>query len=422
MITEDELRSVLRNAADDPAADAYTLGLSDRALADARGRGQRRWVRYAPGVAVGTAFVVAGTFGVLALGGGSGGSGGERVTSSNAPQTLANPESKSALLDFEVECVGGKSAPKMAMDWVWDPGSQQYRAVDSNVYTAFTPSPDGKRALVVQTAYPNLRWGVADWDDAVAGRMTYQEIPDGLQGMRWSADGKEVAAALMWADSPGRDGKPDMKSKTLEFFNPATGGKWTVPVPQAVIDRVTSGQWTLQDWEGDHDSVLFPMVSASGDRMEWLDAGGKVTRTLTVQNGLAATTRSMNPMLKAEVSSDGRYLAEANDTTVATFDLQAGGRRIATSQPDLDPTRSYYLAWTGDNEITIAIDEVDKDAGKPGWKMSNTGHSPLYRVYGPDLKVIEESKFVLPADPKGYCASWPITWAPKSQFPGAFVP
>jgi hypothetical protein len=88
----------------------------------------------------------------------------------------------------------------------------------------------------------------------------------------------------------------------------------------------------------------------------------------------------------------------------------------------MDLPRSYYLGWTGDHQITLAVDPALAGAGTPGRVPPKTGHSPVYRVYGPDLKLIEEAKFVLPADPKGYCSSWPITWAPKTRFPGAFAP
>ncbi|GAA1981068.1 hypothetical protein [Catenulispora subtropica] len=420
MVTEQELREVLTGAADDAAAETYMLGLSDRALAMAEGRGTRRWARYAPGVAVGTAFAVAGTFGVLALDGGSGGGGGggERVASLNAPTMATNPAAQSALVDFEVECLD-KGAPKMAMDWVWDPETQQYHGVDGDVYTAFTPSPDGKRALVVQ-GMPAVRWAVAGWSDAVAGRLTFHDLGALSGGVRWTTDGAEVTNGADWITGADATGKPVVMDDSVEFYDPSTGAARSVHLPAAVIDRITSGQWVLQQWQGDHDSVVFPMASVSGDRVEWLDTGGKVVRTVTVQNGLAATAPKGIPFLQTATSPDGRFLTEFNATVVATFDLRAGGRRIAQSSPDVQ--RSYYLGWTGDHEITLAIDETGQDAGKPGSGVPKTRHDLVYRVLGPDLKVIEETKFPLPEDPQGHCASWPVTWAPKTQFPGAFVP
>jgi hypothetical protein len=108
MLTTDDLRDAMADAVDDPAAEAYTIGLSDRALREVGGRASRRWVRLVPGVAVGTAFVVAGTFGVLALGGGAGGAGdGKPVRAISAPKAPANRLAQSALLDFEVECLNG---------------------------------------------------------------------------------------------------------------------------------------------------------------------------------------------------------------------------------------------------------------------------------------------------------------------------
>ncbi|NUR31856.1 MAG: hypothetical protein HOV83_39445 [Catenulispora sp.] len=422
MVTERELRDVLTEAVDDPAAEQYLLGLSDRALLAARGRGgrgARTWRRYVPGVAVGTAFVVAGTFGVLALAGGSGDGGrGGKVTEMNAPTGVPNAVARSALVDFEVECFDGRG-PKLAMDYVWDPEAQQYRAIDGEKAVTFTPSPDGKLALVKQGTNTKV-WAVADWDDAIADRVTYHEADDG--GVLWTADGKALISAMTWVNGPDKSPRLVLSNKTVDFYDPGTGGKRSVPIPQAVLDRVAGGQWLLQQWQADHDAPVFPMVNLTGDRIEWLDAGGKVARTLTVQNGLGADPRADNPYLQIAISPDNRYLAESNGTNIATFDLQAGGRRIAVSPSTMDPARWSYAGWTADDQITLAVDTSMVDSAKPGWKQPKTGHSPVYRVYGPDLKLIEEARFVLPADPQGYCASWPITWAPKTQFPGAFVP
>lgn len=423
MITEGELRTVLREAVDDPAADAYTLGLSDRALLAAQGREQRRWKRYVPGVAVATAFVVAGTFGVLALGGGIGGSG-TRVTASNVPEMGLNPVSHSVLLDFEVECFGN-GGPRMAMDWMWDPDAQQYRAVDSNVYTALTPSPDGKRALVVQGVDTRL-WGVADYADAVAGKVTYhaKNEEDGSIGLRWTNDGKELTTRLGWGGpGPTKETTVILANKTADFYDPDTGAKRSVPIPQAVLDGMSSGKWQAEQWQGDYDSVLFPMVNTAGDGMQWLDRQGKVVRTLALQHGMIASQTPDNHVM-TWLSPDGRYLAESNGAAIATYDLKdqgrklgettfAGGGSILSSGADL---------WSAGDEIILTFDPAMKDVGKPGFKEAKTGHSPLYRVLSADLKVIEETRFVLPADKRGYCASWPVTWAPKTQFPGAFVP
>lgn len=420
MITEEGLREMLLAAVDDPAAEAYTLGLSDRALLAARGRGQRRWLRYAPGVAVGTAFAVAGTFGVLALAGGSG-SGGGRVTASNVPKMAANPVANSVLLDFEVECFGN-GGPKLAMDWVWDPATQQYRAVDGSVYTALTPSPDGERALVVQGVDTRL-WGVADYADAVAGKVTYFSKKDDVSiGLRWTDDGKALTTTLAWTNGPNKDEKLVLANKTADFYDPDTGTKRSVPIPQAVLDGVRSGDWQAEQWQGDFDSVLFPMVSTSGDRMQWLDREGKVARTLALQDGLHASPPP-NQYLGTWMSPDGRYLAESDGTVLATFDLKQGGRRVgSTSVAGGGIFFREKDVWGADNEIILAVDPAMKDAGKPDFQQPKNGHSPVYRVFGPDLKLIEETKFVLPDDPQGYCASWPVTYAPKSQFPGAFTP
>lgn len=436
MVTERELHDVLMAEADDPAAESYLLGLSDRALLAADGRGARKWKRYVPGVAVGTAFVVAGAFGVAALGSGSGSGGGGsggKTTALNAPTGASNGAAQGALVDFQVECFGG-AGPKLAMDWVWDPTAQQYRAVEGGVSTAFTPSPDGKRALVVQGTYPNKRWAVADWNDAIAGRVTYHELADAVGGVFWTADGKSVISALTRGMAPDKSGRTVLSNKTVDFYDPSTGAERSVPIPKEVLDRANGGQWLLQQWQADHDSPVFPLVNLSGDRVEWLDAGGKVVRTLTVQNGLSTDPRAVEPYLQVAVSPDGHYLAEYNGTNIATFDLQTGGRRIALSPAAMDPGRSYYYGWTGDHQITLAVDpslpassgseptgDPSASAKKSG-SEAKPGHSPVYRVYGPDLKLIEETKFVLPADPKGYCATWPTTWAPKTQFPGAFTP
>lgn len=417
MVTEQELRDVLTAAVDDPVADAYTRGLSDRALASAGDRKARTWTRFAPGIAVGTAFVVAGVFGVSALGGSAGG-GGMRITVSNVPRMSTNPAANSALLDFEVECFD-KAAPKMAMDWVWDQDAQQYKGVDASVYTSFTPSPDGKHVLVVQGIDTAL-WGVAGWTDAIAMRVPMHSKTDGI-GMRWTDDGSELTSTVHWVGGPNKSETVVLGNKTADFYDPGTGAERSVPIPEAALDAGASGKWQLLQWQGNHDTVLFPMVSVTGDKIQWLNAAGTVTRAVTLQNGLS--TGSAPGMPFAYLSPDGRYLAETDGLRLATFDLTDGGHRLAQIQTDKFQFRNNASVWTGDHEIILTGDPAMKDAGKPGvTSFPKTGHSPVYRVLGPDLKVIEETPFVLPDDPRGSCGSWPITWAPKTQFPGAFVP
>lgn len=429
MMTEQELRDVLVAAVDDPAAEAYTRGLSDRVLAQAGDRKARRWVRFAPAVAVGTAFVVAGVFGVSALGGDAGG-GGKRVTVSSVPKMLANPAAGSALLDFEVECLG-KGTPKLAMDWVWDPDSQQYRGVDASVYTSFTPSPDGKRVLVVQ-GIDTARWGVAGWADAVAMRVPFHDKNDGI-GLRWTDDGSELTSTLQWVTGPGKSITVVLGNKTADFYDPNTGAQRLVPIPRAVLDGLATGQWQLMQWQGNHDTVRFPMMSTTGDRIQWMDASGKVTRTATLQNGLPANSAVGAQFFGAYLSPDGRYLAVTDGTWLATYDLTDKGRRLAHIPADGFEFRNGASIWTGDHEIILAGDPALQEVGHPGGPNTATGgsavsrvvgtdHSPVYRVLGPDLKVIEETRFVLPDDPEGRCSSWPISWAPKTQFSGAFVP
>ena len=433
MLTEQDLRDALADAVDDPAAEALTLGLSDRALDDAGRRGRRgslrlgmsrrrrRWVQ---GAAIATAGTVAAVLGVAVFGGVGFGGGGATVKSSTVPATAPNPQGQAALLEFGAECLKSGQGPQLEMSYVWDPAAQQYRGVPGDLWTAFSPSPDGKRALVTK-GLPHPAWAVASWSDAVAGRVVWHSISDGIS-LRWTDDGSELVSVPAvddqpTADSAGKSGPIVVQNKTVDFYDPATGNKHSVPIPQAVVDRVTSGQWVLQQWEGDHDSVRFPMAGVEGDRIEWLDAQGKVARTLTVQNGLPADVQYSLPTLQVTISPDGRYLAEATDATLAVYDLRDHGRRVALSSGDVNPQRNYYLGWAGPHEIVVAVDEmVEKYYGKTG--MPKTGHNPVYKVLSPELKVIQEARFVLPADPKGICSTWPVSWAPKGQFPGAFVP
>jgi hypothetical protein len=177
-------------------------------------------------------------------------------------------------------------------------------------------------------------------------------------------------------------------------------------------------------------------VSTGGDRIQWLNAAGKVTRTATLQNGLPARSADSvyaDPFFAAYLSPDGRYLAVTDAMRVATFDLTDGGRRLADIPADGFEFRNDASIWTGDHEIILTTDPSRQEVAHPGGANSAAGgtslsrvvgtdHSPVFHVLGPDLKVIQETRFVLPDDPQGRCASWPITWAPKTQFPGAFVP
>jgi hypothetical protein len=421
--TEQELQEALADAADDPAVEKFMLGLSDRALAEA-GRGPRwrrpmpgsrsRWV---PGIAVGTAFAVAGAFGVVALDGG-GGSGNGSPAALTAPDTLTNAVGQSALVSFAAECFDAHG-PKLDLTYVWDPATQQYHGVAGKVSAYFYPSPDGQRALIeVGDVFAARSWAVASWADAVAGRVTPHAIT-GVSGVHWTADGKEIVSDLTW-DTREATGGVTLKSRTADFYDPASGRLLaSVPLPQEVLTRVASGQWSVQEFQGDHDSVLFPLLSADGSRLDYLNAQGATVRTLTLHEGLSANGTNQSARTEsAQISPDGRYLSEMDGSVVAVFDLQAGGKRIGWT----DITTHMWTGWTGSNQIVTVVDKSERLTGSAGDPVPSTGHSPVYSVLTPDLKVVQEVKFVLPADPRGACTTWPVSWASAGQFPGAYVP
>jgi hypothetical protein len=353
--------------------------------------------------------------GLAALGGG----GGEGSTKSFAvPATSANPAGQAALTEFGVECLDGRG-PKLAMNYVWDPATQEYRGVPGDVNVDFKPSPDGKRALVLR-GVPAQSWAVAGWSDAVAGQVVPHPVADGID-VKWTEDGTQLVSMLTWDGAPDKSQNLVLKNKTVDFYDPATGSKTSVAVPQQVLDRAASNQWALQQWQGNANTLRFLMVSVAGDRMEWMDAHGKVVQTQAIQNGLRPSS-TVPPMVTATVSPDGRYLLESDGMALAVFDLHDDGKRISESTPEGGAARDYFTGWTGTNQIVLAVDEADKNAGSPGWKEPKTGHSPLYQVLSPELKVVQEQQFTIPADPQGYCASWPMSWASRGQFPGAFVP
>ena len=82
----------------------------------------------------------------------------------------------------------------------------------------------------------------------------------------------------------------------------------------------------------------------------------------------------------------------------------------------------FAAGWIGDHEMMTAADTELKTSGHTGDPVALTGHSPVYTVLSPDFKPLQQAKFVLPADPRGTCSTWPMSWAPAGQFPGAFVP
>ena len=119
---------------------------------------------------------------------------------------------------------------------------------------------------------------------------------------------------------------------------------------------------------------------------------------------------------------------------LAVFDLQAGGKRVGR----LDTSGYLYTGWVGDHQIVTGVEPKapatssgsspsapstpTTSASKPKTTGASTGHSPVNSVLSPELKVVQQAEFVLPSDPHGYCATWPLSWAPANQFPGAFVP
>jgi hypothetical protein len=414
----------LADAVDDPAAETYTLGLSDRALADAR-EGSRWWrpmtgqragvrVRWVPAVAVGSAFVVAAGVGIAALGNGAGSGGGSPVSALAAPESPANPLGQAALTAFGAECFDGHG-PKLDMTYVWDPATQQYQGVPGDTVKSFHPSPDGKYALVEQ-GIPLQSWAVAGWSDAVAGRVTSHPLAV-LGGVHWTAGGKEVVTGLDW-QAATTAGRPALQKQGADFYDPASGRLLaSVPIPQTVLARDASRQWSVQEVQGDHHAPVFPVLSADGDRLEYLDSQGATIRTVQVQDGLPASEGKESDVTEsAQISPDGRYLSETSGFAFAVFDLQAGGKRVG----HMDLTGHMFTGWIGDHQIVTGTEKN----GPPSVsrRATQTGHNPVYSVLSPELKVLQQAEFVLPSDPHGYCATWPVSWAPVNQFPGAFVP
>jgi hypothetical protein len=120
----------------------------------------------------------------------------------------------------------------------------------------------------------------------------------------------------------------------------------------------------------------------------------------------------------AQLSPDGRYLSEMAGSVLAVFDLQAGGERVGW----MDVTGHVFTSWIGDHQIVTVVDKNERLTGSRGDPLPPTGHSPVYTLLTPDLKVVQDATFVLPADPHGVCTTWPLAWAPVGQFPGAYVP
>ncbi|ACU70350.1 hypothetical protein Caci_1427 [Catenulispora acidiphila DSM 44928] len=428
MVTEQDLQEALADAVDDPAAERFTLGLSERALAEAAAAsrwrrsmpGRRRRRRWVPVVAIGSAFAVAAAVGAVALGGAVGSGGGSPSTLA-APEMLANPLGQAGLVEFAVECFGDHG-PKLDMSYVWDPTTRQYHGVPGDVQTSYLPSPDGKQALVVRgTASYVESWAVAPWSDAAAGRLTPHPSTNG-GGMHWTADGKEVVSDLAW-NVDKESGGPTLASRTADFYDPATGRRLaSVALPQTVLTRVASGQWSIQEFQGDHGSVLFPLLSGDGSRLEYLNAQGVTVRTLTLQEGLpgnVANVPNHNLTESAQLSPDGRYLAEYDGSVIAVFDLQADGKRIGW----MDIKAHLFTGWIGAHQLVTGVDRSEPStSGSRDDPAPQTGHSPVYSILTPDLKVVQQATFVLPGDPRGTCATWPMSWAPTGQFPGAFVP
>ena len=424
MLTEQELQEALAAAVEDEAAERFTIGLSDRALAEADGdswlrrtlSGRRgRWVPFA---AVGSALAVVAAVGVVVVrdGGGSDSSAASgSLTSLKAPKSPAHPLGGSAVTEFGVVCFD-PNGPKLNASYVWDPATRQYRGLDDDTKTTYQASPDGKRALVVHGAADATdSWGVADWSDAIAGRVTQHPTTD-RAGVHWSADGREVVGDIEFTQVTPT-GMALLKTMTADYYDPSSGRRLaSLALPQQVIDMATSGKWVVQQWQGDHDSAIFPMLSVDGNQVKYLDARGNVVRTLALQEGLPQDAASMRGV--SRMSSDGRYLAEYAGSVIAVFDLGAGGKRIGS----FDGDGFVAAGWIGDHMMMSATDTKLTTSGHTGDQVALTGHSLIYTVMTPDFKPVQQAKFVLPADPNGACSTWPMSWAAAGQFPGAFVP
>ena len=158
------------------------LGLSDRALAEAR-EGSAGWPPMTPAqvgavrrpaIAVGSAFVVAGTSAWRRSAAGSDGGSGSGVAGLPAAPERRERGGQAALTEFAAECF---ERARLKLDRGPRSGtrqSQQYRAVDAREMMAFYAVAGRKEGIGgAGHAAGSASWAVADWSDAVAGRVTH---------------------------------------------------------------------------------------------------------------------------------------------------------------------------------------------------------------------------------------------------------
>jgi hypothetical protein len=408
--TEEELREALVRAADDPAAEALTLGLSDRALTQARRQRRRRWGRLAAGAAVVTAAAVAAVFG---LGGVGLPRGAQPPATFTVTPTMPDaPVGQSALIAFSAACTS-KKGPQLARQYLWDPDTRRYVAMPTGVRDWYEPSPDGQRVLVVRD-FPPTAWAAGDWSAAFAGTLAFHPITDGI-GVQWSGNGTEVMSSMV-EDVPGE--REYLRNNAVWFYDPATGAaRHSVPIPAAVKERMVGSKWSLQRWNGTDDSMQFTMLNAAGDRVEWLDDQGEVARSVTVHPGRVNSPDTRGGV--AHLSPDGFYLFVENVTGRAVFDLRNGGRQIYVSSSPSIPATLAVDGWTGDHQF---ITYRERGAGLNPPAPAGEGHDPVYEVRGPNMELLQQAAFTLPSDPTGRCSTYPTSWGSSGLFPGAFTP
>lgn len=408
MTTEEELREALVRAVDDPAADAFTLGMSDRALTQARRQRRRLRARLAAGTAIIAAGAVAA---VLGFGGAGLPRGAQPPATFTVTPTMPDaPVGQSALIAFSAEC-SSKKGPQLARQYLWNPDTRRYVAMPAGTRDWYEPSPNGQQVLVVRDNPPTA-WAAGGWDAAFAGTLLFHPITDGI-GVQWSLSGSEVMSRMVEDVA----GEPEyLRNTAVWFYNPLTGAGHPVPIPQAVKDRLVGSKWSLQQWTGVDSSPQFPLLNAAGDHVEWLDDEGRVTQSATVHPG--RVNGPDTPGGVAQLSPDGFYLLVDNATGRAVFDLRNGGRQIYVSYPGA-PATFAFDGWTGDHQF-LTYHQRNADMKPP--VPSGEGHDPVYEVRGPTMELLQQAPFTLASDPTGRCSTYPTAWASSGLFPGAFTP
>lgn len=408
--TEAELHTGLTAHAAEQDFDPLLSGMADRAMT-----GGRRLVRRRRATVAGASLAVLGIAASATIYLRAGREGEQPPV---PPAAGIDTAGATALLAYDATCFDGPVAQPSLATYVWDPASKRYVKLASGPMAAL--SPDGRLALLQTgiTLDGTTSYAVAPWADLAAGRVSpgaYRQFSSQVS-LTWATDGQALI------DRSGGIGGAARGDGSIDFYDPVSFAKTSVPLPRAVADLIdpqrAGGAWRITDVSGTEADFTLTVMSKDSKQVRVFDRSGQDLKDLKLPTLPSHLGESADDT--AKLSPDGRYLALWGNPGLAVYDLATPANRLifhtehgavpADGKPHLQDFDN--TGWTSHDQLL----------GVVRWSTSNREQADVHQQiklltpYGAEVGSVD---IAVPGDSKRVCSVYIATTGPVRDYPSA---